>query len=48
MNERNAGRKRKLDNETIRELLELYHNGHSVSALAKEYGVSRQRWYRRG
>ena len=42
MNERNAGRKRKFDAETIKKLVELYHKGHSVSALAKEYGVSRQ------
>ncbi len=42
MNERNAGRKRKFNITTISEILELYHNGHSVSALAKEYSVSRQ------
>lgn len=42
MNERNAGRKRKFDTETIAKILESYHKGHSVSELAKEYGVSRQ------
>ena len=42
MNERNAGRKRKFDSETVKAIIELYHNGHSVSALAGEYGVSRQ------
>ena len=42
MNERGAGRKRKFDKKEIEEILELYHKGHSVSALAGEYGVSRQ------
>lgn len=42
MNERNAGRKRKFDTETINKILKAYHKGHSVSELAREYGVSRQ------
>ena len=41
-NDRNAGRKRKFDTETISKILKSYQKGHSVSELAKEYGVSRQ------
>lgn len=41
-NERNAGRKRKFDPETIKRIVELYEEGRGVSELAKEYGVSRQ------
>lgn len=41
-NDRNAGRKRKLDPETIKRILQLYEEGHSVSELARKYGVSRQ------
>ncbi len=41
-NERNAGRKRKIDDEMIREIIQLYKGGRSVSQLAKDYGVSRQ------
>ena len=41
-NERNAGRKRKFDQEAIKKIVELYGEGHGVSELAREYGVSRQ------
>ena len=41
-NDRNAGRKRKFDTETISKILKSYQKGHSVSELAREYGVSRQ------
>ncbi len=41
-NERNAGRKRKLDTDTIARIIDKHNKGHSVSELAREYGVSRQ------
>lgn len=41
-NERNAGRKRKLDTDTIARIIDKHNQGHSVSELAREYGVSRQ------
>ena len=41
-NERHAGRKRKFDPETIKKITALYKEGHGVSELAREYGVSRQ------
>lgn len=41
-NDRNAGRKRKFDPEMIREIIEEYKKGCSISELAGRYGVSRQ------
>ena len=41
-NTRNAGRKRKFDPETVQEIVTKYNEGRTVSALAAEYGVSRQ------
>lgn len=41
-NTRNAGRKRKLDTKTVRNIIKERDNGSSMSELAKKYGVSRQ------
>lgn len=41
-NERNAGRKPGISNEQLTEIKKRRTNGESVTALAKEYGVSRQ------
>ena len=42
VNERNAGRKPALTIEEIKEIKKRKENGEKISALAKEYGVSRQ------
>lgn len=42
INERGAGRKKALNQETIEELRKRYRNGESMQSLAKETGVSRQ------
>ena len=41
-NERNAGRKSKLNDEQMREVKTRHDAGESVSSLAKEFGISRQ------
>ena len=42
VNERGAGRKKTLNNEQIKALKERFNQGETISALAKEAGVSRQ------
>lgn len=46
-NERNAGRKPKIDDDTIRMIQKRIGDGESVSSLASEYGVTRQALYKR-
>ena len=46
-NERNAGRKPILSEDTIALIEKRYLSGESLSAIAKEYGVSRQALYKR-
>ena len=46
-NERNAGRKPKVTEEELNNLISRHESGESISALAAEYGVSRQALYKR-
>lgn len=46
MNERNAGRKPKIDCDIVVEIQEKYGEGKSVIELAKEYNVSRPTIYK--
>lgn len=46
-NDRNAGRKPKIDDKQFDEIKRRLNKGESVSALAGEYGISRQALYKR-
>lgn len=45
-NERGAGRRRMFANEEVDCLIEMYHDGHSVSYLAERFHTSRQTIYK--
>ena len=46
-NDRNAGRKPKIDNDELNNIRKRIENGEKVADLSKEYGVSRQALYKR-
>jgi len=46
-NERNAGRKPKISNTDLQNIISRHENGESIASLAAEYGVSRQALHKR-
>ncbi|MCR4755821.1 MAG: helix-turn-helix domain-containing protein [Lachnospiraceae bacterium] len=46
-NDRNAGRKPKIDNDELNKIRKRIENGEKIISISKEYGVSRQALYKR-
>ena len=46
-NERNAGRKPKITDDQLNKIISRHESGESLSALADEFGISRQALHKR-